>query len=116
MDRKNNFLFVSVPFEKKNIAKEMGCFWCPDNKLWYVPRMTFEYKREQILDIFGTARESTVDLNVHYSDREIAKQHGAKWDKERRTWYLPRTCTRENYEFCKKSKWLPRTKKTQKDV
>ena len=30
--------FLDVPYVEKNEAKELGAWWDPDKKKWYVPR------------------------------------------------------------------------------
>lgn len=34
-------------------------------------------------------RESGTYLNVPYAERELAKKHGAKWNPDKKKWYLP---------------------------
>ncbi len=31
-------VYLSVPYEKKNIAKKYGAWWDPQEKRWYAPK------------------------------------------------------------------------------
>lgn len=46
--------------------------------------------------------EQRVDLVVAYRDKDEAKAAGAKWDKQRKTWYAP-----EGADMAKLAKWTP---------
>jgi siroheme synthase (precorrin-2 oxidase/ferrochelatase) len=45
-----------------------------------------------------------IDLKVSYAEREIAKSQGAKWDSDKKTWFIMATSDRdlEKVVF-----WLP---------
>jgi hypothetical protein len=48
--------------------------------------------------------ESRIYLNVPYAEKDAAKALGAKWDAERKKWYVP--ATKDSAEF---AKWLSET-------
>lgn len=35
---KPNVTYLQVPYSEKNIAKELGAWWDPDEKLWFIPK------------------------------------------------------------------------------
>lgn len=45
-----------------------------------------------------------IDLNVPYAEKDLAKQLGALWDKEKRVWYVP-----DGVDPLLLRRWLPRT-------
>lgn len=46
-------------------------------------------------------------LSVAYSEKDFAKQHGAKWDKDEKLWYAPAGTAREKLE-----RFVPENKET----
>lgn len=44
----------------------------------------------------------TIYLNVPYAEKDLAKRNGARWDPNKRQWYVS---SKENLENC--LKWLP---------
>lgn len=47
-------------------------------------------------------------LSVAYSEKDFAKQHGAKWDKDEKLWYAPAGTARDKLE-----RFVPENKETQ---
>jgi hypothetical protein len=45
---------------------------------------------------------SIVELDVHYSEKDEAKRLGAKWNPERKTWYVPSGMDSQPFE-----RWIP---------
>lgn len=94
-----NKIFLSVPYENKNKAKKYGAYFCSKSKLWYIPENIDEDKKDILTSLFDKALDKEIYLNVKYDDKDIAKSHGCKWDKINRLWYIPRNCTKSNYEY-----------------
>lgn len=91
--------FLSVPYNKKNIAKEMGAFWSKNEKLWYIPDGLNRKKRKVLLNTFSEALPEKIHLNVEYNDKDDVKFHGGKWDVKNHKWFIPRNCNKENYKY-----------------
>jgi hypothetical protein len=43
-----------------------------------------------------------VELRIPFTEQEQARRRGARWDGERKTWYLPEGADRAGFE-----QWLP---------
>ncbi|TDN48860.1 zincin-like metallopeptidase domain-containing protein [Scandinavium goeteborgense] len=92
---------IKVPYQERNEAKALGAKWDRSEQTWFVPAGVS-------LDKFtkwngGEAAAAAQDvppqkatpdrsaerqeLAVPYKDRAEAKAAGAKWDKEKKTWY-----------------------------
>ncbi|EJA8139878.1 DUF1738 domain-containing protein [Escherichia coli] len=92
---------IKVPYQERNEAKALGAKWDRSEQTWFVPAGVS-------LDKFGKwnggeaavpaqdapPQKATPDrsaerqeLAVPYKDRAEAKAAGAKWDKEKKTWY-----------------------------
>lgn len=92
-------IFLSVPFNKKSEAKKLGAWWSQEDKLWFIPDKINEKNKKKLLDEFGKALNEYVYLNVKYDDKDEAKIHGCKWNKEYKKWYIPRDCSKHNYNY-----------------
>lgn len=68
-----------------------------------VQALTEELEQKIPLEVFA---EKTF-LSVAYSEKDFAKQHGAKWDKDEKLWYAPAGTARDKLE-----KFMPEGKET----
>ena len=77
--------FVKIPYALKNQAKSLNAKYDPDNKSWYVntesEKKIFELK----------------PVDVTFELKDIAKENGAIWDREKKCWM---TC-KFNVDFIK---------------
>jgi phage/plasmid primase-like uncharacterized protein len=117
--------FINVPFKQKDEAKALGAKWDRQASSWYVPAGVEQDPFSQWMqagDAKPTAQmdpakdKVTADevraerhyLAVPYSDRVAARDAGALWDKEAKSWYaLP------NANMEKLQRWLPENVKNQ---
>lgn len=49
-----------------------------------------EQHRKDYSDYVAAQKATATYLNVPYEQRELAKKHGAKWDADKKKWYLPK--------------------------
>lgn len=73
---------LSVPFEAKDKAKELGARWNKDGKFWYYDGLD--------TDVIAKLRELEVKqyhLNIPFASKDMAKGLGAKWDGSLKKWY-----------------------------
>ncbi|CCO24042.1 zincin-like metallopeptidase domain-containing protein [Maridesulfovibrio hydrothermalis] len=59
-------------------------------------------KLEQRESMYGVPENGKTYLKVPFSEKEEAKKHGAKWDKDQKMWFAP-----EGADLDKLSPWLP---------
>lgn len=59
-------------------------------------------KKKTLYEFYGI--EYGTILNCQYKDKDKVKSFGAKWDKNKRTWYVPK-----NISLYKFEKWLPKS-------
>lgn len=93
--------YLIVPYEEKDKAKELGCFWDKNSKMWYMKPDSNEDQQKKILDVFEEALPKEIYINVPYKDRYDAKENGAKFNFIEKKWYIPRTCPKNNCEYLK---------------
>lgn len=46
-----------------------------------------------------TFTHENIYLHVPYEQKDAAKQLGARWDRERRRWYIPANCQTPVHKF-----------------
>ena len=101
-------LYLHVPYEYRNEVKQMGAWYDPAKKSWYV---TPKLKGKEVLQqMFGDASEKELRVYLHPNpedptvgnDPGVAgcswdemnlfardvKQMGAKWDKNLKLWFM----------------------------
>ena len=66
--------YVTIPYSLKDKAKTLNAKYDIDNKGWYVIKETAK-------EMFELRK-----IDVHYELKEIAKDNGAIWDKEKKCW------------------------------
>lgn len=65
-------LFLNVPYELKDQAKELGCFWDPEFKLWYLPYNKMA-NREKLLKVKNGNKKITVHEFGYYQEEPKKK-------------------------------------------
>ncbi|HHH3524912.1 TPA: zincin-like metallopeptidase domain-containing protein [Enterobacter hormaechei subsp. steigerwaltii] len=90
---------IKVPYQERNEAKALGAKWDRSEQTWFVPAGVSldkftkwnggEAAAQDVPPQKATPDRSTErqELAVPYKDRAEAKAAGAKWDKEKKTWY-----------------------------
>jgi antirestriction protein ArdC/phage/plasmid primase-like uncharacterized protein len=106
---------INVPFKERNEAKTLGAKWDRNEQTWYVPQGVSldkftKWTESKVVTVSQVASASVPEkeiserqnLAVPYKDREEAKAAGAKWDKNKKTWYAEAGADME-----KLAKWKP---------
>lgn len=73
---------LSVPFEAKDKAKELGARWDKDSKVWY-----YEGSDSDVIAKLQALEVKQYHLNIPFASKDIAKGLGAKWDGSLKKWY-----------------------------
>lgn len=55
-------------------------------------------KFDQLVDLKSVIKEERINLNVPFGEKEEVKRLGAKWDKDKKTWYIPGNLDRAPFE------------------
>ena len=95
----SNKIFICVPFSEKDESKKLGALWAKSNKLWYIPYTIKKEYEEELKKKFNIASKSIIYLNIPYDNRNDAKSHGCKWDILKKKWYIPRDCSKDNFNY-----------------
>ena len=112
-------VYFDVPYEQRQEAKALGCKWDKDNKKWFISEATPE--RIEVMDKAGfktveveqknlesvqkienaETKQKTL-LSVPFEEKDLAKELGAKFDRETKNWYVPEGMDLEPFE-----RWKP---------
>lgn len=109
---------INVPYKERNEAKALGAKWDRTEQTWFVPKgvsldkfakwsgepAAAAEKNTPVASVKDVTPEvgERQDLAVPYKDRAEAKAAGAKWDKEKKTWYAE-----AGADMQKLAKWKP---------
>lgn len=107
---------INVPYKERNEAKALGAKWDRTEQTWFVPKGVSLDKFAKWVGGPTAENNSSVvsvkevtpkvgerqNLAVPYKDRAEAKAAGAKWDKEKKTWYAE-----AGADMQKLAKWKP---------
>ena len=121
---------LQVPFKEKDAAKALGAKWDKDARAWYAPEGTDlkplekwvpkatglavadgertsqqeqsppELKKDS--DLAKPEPAGRTWLAVPFSEKGLARDAGAKWDKGAKSWYAP-----EGADLAKVERWKP---------
>ena len=119
MPDKKERVYFDVPYEQRQEAKALGCKWDKDNKKWFISEATPE--RIEAMDKAGfktveveqknlesvqknenTDSKQKTLLSVPFEEKDLAKELGAKFDRETKSWYVPEGMDLEPFE-----RWKP---------
>lgn len=119
MPDKKERVYFDVPYEQRQEAKALGCKWDKDNKKWFISEATPE--RIEAMDKAGfktveveqknlesvqknenTDSKQKILLSVPFEEKDLAKELGAKFDRETKNWYVPEGMDLEPFE-----RWKP---------
>lgn len=89
MDKKTDKVFIDVPFKEKDEAKAVGARWDRSAGYWSIdkselPKLNDKWPVVQV----ETKPETKQFIAVPYSEKDEAKRIGAKWDKDKKSWYV----------------------------
>ena len=79
---------VFVEFEERGHAKQYGCRWSTERRLWFYDTTQEPAKLPLWVREHLTLRAKEV-YRVPYEQRDLAKKQGGHWDAARRAWALP---------------------------
>lgn len=89
-------IYLDVPYEKKDSVKKLGARWDKNRKKWYIMSNLSEEKREAIENILTTPSEfERIYLDVPYAKKDPVKKLGARWDKNKKQWYVMSNISQE---------------------
>ena len=95
--------YLNVPFEEKEKVQKLGAWFDGERKAWYVPKgkdtAPFEKWR-----IEGVPKKpgKNIYIYVPYDEKDDAKKLGARWDKEKKLFYIPGTIDPKPFEKWRK--------------
>jgi hypothetical protein len=75
-------VYLEVPFNDKELVKEMGAKWCKTNKKWFISK-----KRSEDFLKWITSNQKYY-LKIPFEFVEDVKKRGGKFDKSKKCWYL----------------------------
>lgn len=83
--------YFDVPFENNGIAKAHGLKWDPLKHKWFAPSAESAEKYRSATCSFSTPEPPgyRVYFNVHFLQRERAKELGMQFDGLRKKWFAP---------------------------
>jgi hypothetical protein len=82
--------YLHVPYNDKELAKSHGARWDMDMRQWYV-RGEVPEELQEFLNPTKTApidEKDRVYLFVKFKDKDLVKRHGARWDADKKQWYV----------------------------
>jgi antirestriction protein ArdC/phage/plasmid primase-like uncharacterized protein len=90
---------LNVSYDQKTPAKELGAKWDKDAQTWFVPKGEDLSKFTAYLPQDGKmyALRDT-PITVDYNARDTAKEKGAWWNTETKSWYIPKGSEVTKYE------------------
>lgn len=81
--------YLFVPFDDKDEAKRLGARFDGQKKCWYVPAGTDLSAFSKWMPSSGAVKSvKKLYLNVPFDDKDKAKSLGARWDGEKKKWYI----------------------------
>ena len=82
---------LSIPFEVKDKAKELGAKWDSEIKRWY-----YEGNDLSIIEQLQKLEVKENYINISFANKDKAKSLGAKWDGVVKKWYYLDNIGEEN--------------------
>ena len=119
MPDKKERAYFDVPYEQRQEAKALGCTWDKDNKKWFISDATperieamekagfktVEVEQKNLESVQKNENAETKQktlLSVPFEEKDLAKELGAKFDRETKSWYVPEGMDLEPFE-----RWKP---------
>lgn len=119
MPDKKERAYFDVPYEQRQEAKALGCKWDKDNKKWFISDATperieamekagfktVEVEQKNLESVQKNENAETKQktlLSVPFEEKDLAKELGAKFDRETKSWYVPEGMDLEPFE-----RWKP---------
>ena len=73
---------LSIPFDSKDKAKELGAKWDKDIKKWY-----YDGTDNSVIEELKKLEVKEHYLNIPFANKDKAKSLGAKWDANVKKWF-----------------------------
>lgn len=119
MPDKKERAYFDVPYEQRQEAKALGCKWDKNSKKWFISEATperieamekagfktVEVEQENLESVQKNENAETKQktlLSVPFEEKDLAKELGAKFDRETKSWYVPEGMDLEPFE-----RWKP---------
>jgi hypothetical protein len=82
-------IFIFVSYANKDDAKKNGAFFDKDSKSWYIPRGQKHKNYDYLFNKYNQPIKKGIKiyLNVTYDDKDDAKDKGAWFDGEKKSWF-----------------------------
>ena len=87
--------YINIPFNLKDKAKELGAKWDKDKKSWYYLNNLSEDNINNLNKLKGEIIDK-IYIKINYFEKDKAKILGAKWDKEKKSWYYLNNLSDDN--------------------
>ena len=94
-------IYLYVPYEDKQIVKRLDGKWCPDNRLWYIEYEDIKFlddNSKELIEKYGKKKIKEniendtlihkIYLYVPFNDKDEVKKQGAKFDFQKKLWYI----------------------------
>jgi hypothetical protein len=85
--------YFDVPFEDNGLAKAFGLKWDSRVRKWFAPSADVAVKYRDALKQSPLAEKSSIRIyfNVHYLQKDRAKELGMLFDRNQKKWFAPTT-------------------------
>ena len=80
--------YLDVPFDDKDEVKALGARWDGNKKSWYVPSGKDTAPFAKWINGNGTKSVKKIYLKVPFDDKNQVKALGARWDGDKKSWYI----------------------------
>jgi hypothetical protein len=70
-------IYLQIPYEHRDVAKNVKCRFDKEAKLWYT-----EDKKNGLISQY-----KVIPLQIKYEDKDLAKSIGCKFNGKLKTWY-----------------------------
>ena len=89
VNKKDVLTYLNVPFDDKDEAKRAGARFDGDKKCWYAPAGSDISKFSKWLPDGKTSLSvKKILLDVPYDAKDEVKKAGARWDPDKKSWYI----------------------------
>lgn len=94
--------YLNVPYEDREKAKGLGAWWDGDRGAWYVPKghstePFTQWLTDEVPQKKAKPNGKKTYLKVPYGDKDVVKRLGARWDAEKKQWYITSGQDRKNF-------------------
>lgn len=95
--------YLNVPYDSREEVKSLGAYWDSERSAWYVPKGkdTAPFSKWLADGVPAKTNGKKTYLKVSFDDKDEAKAAGARWDGEKKSWYMPSGADKSKFK-----KWL----------